>query len=171
MMGDWTFFSNHGHVLVCLARNSDARLRDVAGQVGITERAVQKIVRDLQDEGYLEVTKQGRCNRYRINNRKALRHPLQAGVTIGQLLGLMSRDKPSAAGGEHPPKSARQSPLAGDADAGSQEKAPEAEAPEDGASREGTTEKEAPAPPEPSPGIPDEDKELPASDLEQGQLF
>ncbi len=90
-MGDWTFFSNHGHVLVCLARDSDARLRDVAVQVGITERAVQKIVRDLQDEGYLEISKRGRRNRYRINNRKALRHSLQAGCTVGQLMNLLSK--------------------------------------------------------------------------------
>jgi hypothetical protein len=90
-MGDWTFFSNHGHVLVCLSRNREARLRDVAAMVGITERAVQKIVRDLQDEGYLTVTKQGRCNRYRINRRKALRHDLESHVTVGKLLTLLDR--------------------------------------------------------------------------------
>jgi len=106
-MGDWTFFSNHGHVLVCLARDSEARLRDVAAQVGITERAVQKIVRDLQDGDYLEVSKHGRRNRYRINNRKALRHPLQSGSTVGQLINLVTkaqapRQKP-AAEAESPP--------------------------------------------------------------------
>lgn len=94
-MGDWTFFSNHGHVLICLARDSDARLRDVAVQVGITERAVQKIVRDLQDEGYLDVSKHGRRNRYRINNRKALRHQLQSGCTVGQLLTLLGKAEAS----------------------------------------------------------------------------
>ena len=93
-MGDWTFFSNYGHVLVCLARNSDARLRDVALEVGITERAVQKIVRDLQDAGYLVVTKQGRCNRYRINRRKTLRHDLQSHVTVGKLLRLVAGEAP-----------------------------------------------------------------------------
>lgn len=91
MMGDWTFFSNYGHVLVCLSRNREARLRDVAAMVGITERAVQKIVRDLQDEGFLTVTKQGRCNRYRINRRKSLRHELEAHVTVGKLLALLDR--------------------------------------------------------------------------------
>ena len=94
-MGDWTFFSNYGHVLVCLARNREARLRDVAAQVGITERAVQKIVRDMQDAGILTVTKQGRCNRYRINRRKSLRHPLESHCTLGKLLTLLTR--PSAA--------------------------------------------------------------------------
>ena len=93
-MGDWTFFSNYGHVLVCLALNRDARLRDVAQQVGITERAVQKIVRDLQDAGFLVVTKQGRCNRYRVNRRKSLRHALESHCTVGQLLALVARDAP-----------------------------------------------------------------------------
>lgn len=90
-MGDWTFFSNYGHVLVCLARHPKARLRDVAAQVGITERAVQKIVRDLQDAGFLTVTKQGRCNRYRINKRKSLRHTLESHCTVGKLLALLAR--------------------------------------------------------------------------------
>lgn len=90
-MGDWTFFSNYGHVLVCLARNREVRLRDVATEVGITERAVQKIVRDLQDAGFLTVSKQGRCNRYRINRRKALRHSLESHCTVGKLLTLISK--------------------------------------------------------------------------------
>lgn len=88
-MGDWTFFSNYGHVLVCLAKNREARLRDVADDVGITERAVQKIVRDLQDAGFLTVSKQGRCNRYRINKRKTLRHSLESHTTVGRLLALV----------------------------------------------------------------------------------
>jgi hypothetical protein len=91
MTGDWTFFSNYGHVLVCLARNRDARLRDVAEQVGVTERAVQKIVRDLQGGGFLTVSKQGRCNRYRINKRKSMRHELEAHCTVGKLLALVAR--------------------------------------------------------------------------------
>ena len=91
IMGDWTFFSNYGHVLVCLSRNREARLRDVATAVGITERAVQKIVRDLQNEGFLTVTKQGRCNRYRINRRKSLRHDLESHCTVGKLLTLVTR--------------------------------------------------------------------------------
>ena len=95
MMGDWTLFSNHGHVLVCLARKNDARLRDVALQVGITERAVQKIVKDLQDAGFIEVRKQGRCNRYRINRRKSLRHALESQCTVGKLLNLVAPPGPA----------------------------------------------------------------------------
>jgi len=98
MMGDWTFFSNYGHVLVYLAKNREARLRDVASDVGITERAVQKIVRDLQDAGYLTVTKQGRCNRYSINKRKSLRHDLHSSCTVGRLLGVLTgSQRPGAA--------------------------------------------------------------------------
>ena len=101
MMGDWTFFSNYGHVLVCLARNREARLRDVALEVGITERAVQKIVRDLQDADMLTVTKQGRCNRYRINKRKSLRHGLESHCTVGKLLNLVAKTDWSGPSGDH----------------------------------------------------------------------
>jgi len=106
-MGDWTFFSNYGHVLVCLTRNREARLRDVAREVGITERAVQKIVRDLQDAGFLTVTKQGRCNRYRVNRRKSLRHALEAHCTVGQWLTLVAR----GARGEEPAAAAETAPA------------------------------------------------------------
>ena len=97
MMGDWTFFSNYGHVLVSLAQNPEVRLRDVAQQVGITERAVQKIVRDMQDAGFITITKQGRRNRYRINKRRSLRHGLESHCTVGKLLALLTRPQPLAA--------------------------------------------------------------------------
>jgi len=90
-MGDWTLFSNHGHVLVCLARNREARLRDVASDIGITERAVQKIVHELQSAGFVNISKHGRCNRYEINTRKNLRHALEAQCTVGRLLQLFSK--------------------------------------------------------------------------------
>lgn len=93
-MSNWTLFSNHGHVLVCLARDPESRLRDVAADVGITERAVQKIVRDLQDGGMVSVTKQGRRNRYKIHNNQALRHDLEAHCTLGQLIRLVNKSLP-----------------------------------------------------------------------------
>ena len=89
IMSNWTLFSNHGHVLVCLARDSEARLRDVAADVGITERAVQKIVRDLQDGGMVSVTKKGRRNRYRIHKKQSLRHELEAHCTLSDLIGIV----------------------------------------------------------------------------------
>jgi hypothetical protein len=94
-MGEWTIFSNHGHVLVSLANNNEARLRDVAAEVGITERAVQNILRELQGSGLVQVTKHGRCNHYQINTRKSLRHPLESHVTVGKLLELLRPDSPA----------------------------------------------------------------------------
>jgi hypothetical protein len=93
-MSKWTLFSNHGHVLVVLSRDPDARLRDVAQIVGITERAVQKIVRDLQDGGLVGVTKHGRRNRYRLRLNQPLRHTLEAHCTIGELLEMINRYAP-----------------------------------------------------------------------------
>jgi DNA-binding MarR family transcriptional regulator len=89
----WTCLSNHGHVLVCLARNPDARLRDVASKVGITERAVQKIVSDLEAGGVLTREKDGRRNRYQLHADPALRHPLEAHRTVGDLLRMLLTDE------------------------------------------------------------------------------
>lgn len=82
----WTFLSNHGHVLICLARDPEARLRDVALAVGITERAVQKIVSDLEEAGVVERLRDGRRNRYRLHPDKPLRHPIEAHRSVGALL-------------------------------------------------------------------------------------
>ncbi len=87
--GSWTFLSNHTHVLVCLARDPDQVLREVAAQVGITERAVQRIVADLEAAGVLTREREGRRNRYRLNLDATLRHPLEAHCSIGELLGLV----------------------------------------------------------------------------------
>jgi len=91
-MSNWTIFSNHGHVLFCLARDSKARLRDVATDVGITERAVQKIVRDLQDGGMISVTKSGRRNCYRIHKKKTLRHQLEASCKLRDLIKVVNKE-------------------------------------------------------------------------------
>ncbi len=90
-MSNWTLFSNHGHVLFCLARDSEARLRDVAADVGITERAVQKIVRDLQDGGMISITKSGRRNCYRIHKKQPLRHELETGCKLRDLIKVVNR--------------------------------------------------------------------------------
>jgi predicted transcriptional regulator len=86
---EWTFLSNHGHVLVCLARDPDARMRDVASVVGITERAVQQIVGDLVGQGYLLKEKVGRRNRYAVVRAAHLRHELEAHVSLGQFVDLV----------------------------------------------------------------------------------
>ena len=84
----WTFLTNHAHVLICLHQDPDVRLRDVAQRVGITERAVQRIVHDLQESGYISVDKDGRRNHYRLHPSKRLRHPVEGRSTIRDLLTL-----------------------------------------------------------------------------------
>lgn len=114
-MGEWTLFSNHGHVLVCLAMNNQARLRDVAAEVGITERAVQNILRELQSSGLVQVSKHGRCNHYQINTRKPLRHPLEAHCTVGKLLQMLQAGTadPAASPDPAPVKAVRKSTTSG----------------------------------------------------------
>ena len=85
----WRFLSNHTQVLLCLHRDPDARFRDMAQRVGITERAVQRIVADLIDSGYVESERVGRRNHYNINTNIAMRHPAQHGHEIGELLQLL----------------------------------------------------------------------------------
>ena len=84
----WTFLSNHAHVLVCLASNPNSRLRDVAASVGITERAVQKIVGDLEEAGVILRERSGRRNSYRLDVNVPLRHPLEAHRNVAALLGV-----------------------------------------------------------------------------------
>ncbi|MCZ8239787.1 MAG: ArsR family transcriptional regulator [Leptospiraceae bacterium] len=88
---DWTFLSNHAHVLICLYQNSEMLLREVAILVGITERAVQAIVRDLVDAKILLIEKEGRRNRYKIKTDSKLRHPLEENHSIKELLALGNR--------------------------------------------------------------------------------
>jgi len=85
----WTFLSNHAHVLLMLARDPEIRLRDVAERVGITERAVQRIVADLESARYIERERQGRRNRYRVHPEMPLRHPVEAHRRIGSLIAMV----------------------------------------------------------------------------------
>ncbi|NNN05361.1 MAG: AsnC family transcriptional regulator [Elusimicrobia bacterium] len=88
-MKDWTFLTNHGHALLCIASDPTVRLKDVAHAVGITERAAQRIVSDLIANGYLSVAKEGRRNRYRVDPDRHFRHPVEKPNQIGQLLKLL----------------------------------------------------------------------------------
>jgi predicted transcriptional regulator len=85
----WRFLSNHTQVLLCLIQDPNARFRDIAESVGITERAAQRIVADLVESGYVESERVGRRNRYRVNTNIAMRHPSQDGRYIGELLELL----------------------------------------------------------------------------------
>lgn len=86
----WTFLTNHGHVLLCLAQSPGITLRDVAVRVGVTERAVQRIVTDLEQAGYLTRHRAGRHNEYDIDVDQPLRHPVEAHQTVKALIGLAS---------------------------------------------------------------------------------
>ena len=90
MKSGWTLFSNHGHVLLCLAREPELLLREVAEKVGITERAVQKIVSELESEGYLTKERVGRRNRYTIAPNMALRHDLEKHKTVKDLIDMLA---------------------------------------------------------------------------------
>ena len=90
----WTFLSNHAHVLISIAGEPEIRMRDVAVRVGITERAVQRIVAELEAGGYLTITRAGRRNRYEVNTALPLRHPVEAHRTLGQLVELGLGGKP-----------------------------------------------------------------------------
>jgi DNA-binding MarR family transcriptional regulator len=89
----WTFLTNHGHVLVCLADDPDVLLRDVAANIGITERAVQQIVTDLEQAGIILRMRVGRRNRYLVRREERFRHVLEAGVTIGEFVDLVDRGR------------------------------------------------------------------------------
>ena len=86
----WTFLTNHGHVLVCIAEDPGIRARDIAARVGITERAAQSIIADLVAEGYITRTRVGRRNQYEIHPDVPLRHPIEDGHSIGDLLMSLS---------------------------------------------------------------------------------
>jgi len=85
----WTFLTNHSHVLLCLAQDSEVRMRDVAERVGITERAVQRIVAELEAGGYLTRIREGRRNRYEVNGDLRLRHPVEGHRTLDALIDLI----------------------------------------------------------------------------------
>jgi len=89
---NWTFFSNNAHVLVCLTHTPQPTTREIAIQVGITERAVQRIVKKMVEAKVLKVEKKGRCNSYELDFGQRLRHPLESHKTIGEFLRLMSSD-------------------------------------------------------------------------------
>lgn len=89
----WTFLTNHAHVLVCIARDPSVRLREVAAVVGVTERAVQRIVAELEEGGYLVREREGRRNRYTVRGALPLRHPVERHCQVSALLSLVGTTK------------------------------------------------------------------------------
>jgi predicted transcriptional regulator len=90
MQSAWTFLTNHAHVLLSLAANPDATLREVAEQVGITERAAHRIVSELESEGALKRSRDGRRNHYEIRRDFPLRHPLERHRSVGHLVEMVA---------------------------------------------------------------------------------
>lgn len=91
----WTFLTNHSHILVCLMENPTMRIRDLAVAVGITERAVQRILAELNESGVIEKELEGRRNRYSVKLDFPLRHPLEEHCTLRDLLTALSHPKPA----------------------------------------------------------------------------
>lgn len=86
----WTFLTNHTHVLVCITRDPVVTMRSIAERVGITERAVQRIVGELVEGGYLERTREGRHNEYAVDSSRPLRHRVEDGIRLEELLNLLT---------------------------------------------------------------------------------
>lgn len=101
---EWTFLTNHAHVLLYLVRNPEARIRDVAAAVGITERAVQRIIAEMAAAGYLERHRRGRRNAYRIHTGMPLRHPVEQHRSVRDLIALIEGLTPGRRGGPAGPR-------------------------------------------------------------------
>jgi DNA-binding Lrp family transcriptional regulator len=88
--GNWTLLTGHGHVLVEIARDPEARIRDISTLVGLTERTVQAIVGDLEEAGYITRTRIGRRTRYTVNVDSPFRHSAQEGLQVGPMLDVLT---------------------------------------------------------------------------------
>ena len=86
----WTFLSNYGHILIHLARNPEARVRDIADAIGVTERSALGIIGELENAGYISVEKIGRRNKYKINSKLKFRHSMESHKSIGDLIKIFS---------------------------------------------------------------------------------
>jgi hypothetical protein len=89
-MAEWSFLTRHAHAMLFLVRRPDARLRDIAGALDVTERTAQQIVRDLADAGYVVKEREGRRNRYHIQHDLPLREPVGRKAAVGSLLHVLT---------------------------------------------------------------------------------
>jgi DNA-binding IclR family transcriptional regulator len=101
--GRWTLLTGHGHVLVEIARNPEARIRDISAVAGLTERTVQAIVADLETAGYLTRARAGRRTRYTVNHDSLFRHSAQEGLRVGPFLDLLAAAERHE-DNQHPPE-------------------------------------------------------------------
>jgi len=101
-MSDWTFLTNHSHVLLCIFQNPKIRLSEIAERVGIKERTAFAIVSDLVNEGYLSKVRNGRRNEYVVHPELHFRHPVERDAQITALLNIVPRKQLNAGGSEPP---------------------------------------------------------------------
>lgn len=88
-MAEWSLLTNHANVLLCVTREPDIRLRELAIKVGISERAVKRIVADLEHDGYLQRERHGRRNHYNVNEAAPLTGPVTQGLQVSALIGAV----------------------------------------------------------------------------------
>jgi hypothetical protein len=126
--GNWTLLTGHGHVLVEIARDPEARIRDISVAVGLTERTVQAIVADLEAAGYLTRTRNGRRTKYSVNRDSLFRHSAQEGLRVGPLLDLLAAENTlgaeNAPGADYPPAAEHGTARADEATGGEGPQAP-----------------------------------------------
>jgi DNA-binding MarR family transcriptional regulator len=96
--GSWTLLTSHGHVLVEIARNPEALVRELAVAAGVTERSAAAIVADLVDAGYLTRERSGRRNRYVVHLDRGFRHAAQQDLQVGPFLDLLTDGKRGSSG-------------------------------------------------------------------------
>ena len=96
-MSDWTFLTNHSHVLLCIVQNPQIRLSEIAERVGVQERTAFAIVSDLANEGYLSKVRVGRRNEYIVHPELPFRHPIERTAEIRQLLAIFGNGSPGSA--------------------------------------------------------------------------
>ena len=93
-MTSWTFLSNHGRALLCIARDPEVRLRDIAADLGVTERHAYGIVDDLTKAGYIVKERDGRRNRYQIEHHLPLPEATGRNQAIGEVLDVLAGTEP-----------------------------------------------------------------------------
>ena len=92
-MKKWTFITNHGLVLLYISRNPQCTMRDMAAALGVTERSIQRVLEDLESEGYVTWQRTGKGNIYEINHTRELKHELTKDSVVGDLLKLLSSSR------------------------------------------------------------------------------
>ena len=85
----WHFLTNHAHVVLCISEDPDVTVRTLSHRIGITERAVMRIISELVEDGYLERTKEGRRNHYTLLVDRPLRHELESHCSVGDLVAIL----------------------------------------------------------------------------------